>query len=424
MNNTSHSRQRHAWLTLCAAAISMLALANPASAQCQYEITAVIEGPPCGPSQTPLPIVGRGMNSHGHVAGSYLRCSVTADEAFYWTPETGLVTMKRPPGVHSAIATDINDAGMVIGHHLYVGVAWKGFVYDIATQEYIHLDPKYGTGTVSLNAINNAGIAVGSRSIGKPGQSPNPYNAVIWDTNTGEVVDLGVGKGPNSVAVDVNEMGDVAGWSGSSQISTNVRALAWFDRTMVQLGILPGMVRSRSKHLNNHGEVIGLSNPASGAGLHFLWVDGEMIPLLPPPGYDLIGSADYSDTRQMTGHIRVEGTSTFHPFLAQHGKYYNMRELVVNVPDGIVIDLTHLISPTGTILARSGTRAVLLSPVDLPVADLNHDCRVDVRDLQMLLDAWSSDVRTRGGNSSPADLTGDGVVDVSDLLILLASWSI
>ena len=429
MNNTRHSRRRHAWLTLCAAAISVLTFAaNPASAQCQYEVTAIIQGPPCWPSNFPAVLRGRGMNSYGHVVGSWQMCLETADEAFYWTPETGLVTMTRPAGVTSAMASDINDHGQIVGGHQVNGVGWKGFVYDIKTQQYTYLEPLHDWPVPvhilsSLNAINNAGIAVGSRVISKPGVSPTISNAVIWDTNTGEVIDLGVVKGLSGEAVDGDNSFSAAGWIGTSEFGADTRAAAWFDMKLEQAGVLPGMTSSRSKHLNCHREVVGLSTPVSGIGLHFFWAQGQMDAILPPGGYDAVGTADYSDTRQMTGHIRVKGTSIVHPFLWQHGEFYNMRELVVNVPEGIVIDLTHIISPTGTILARSGTLAVLLSPVDLPVADLNHDCRVDVHDLLMLLNAWSSQVRVRSQNSPPADINEDGVVDVSDLLILLANWS-
>ena len=63
-----------------------------------------------------------------------------------------------------------------------------------------------------------------------------------------------------------------------------------------------------------------------------------------------------------------------------------------------------------------GTKAFLLTPIDVPVGDLDIDCQVDHSDLVILLDAW-------GQTDSRADLDLDGNIGVSDLLILLANWS-
>ena len=435
MNNTRRSRQRHAWLTLCAAAIGVFAFAaNPASAQCQYEVTAIIEGPPCWPSNFPAVLMGRGMNSYGHVVGSWQMCLETADEAFYWTPETGLVTMTRPAGVTSAIAYDINDHGQIVGGHQVNGVGWKGFVYDIKTQHYTYLEPLHAWPVPlhilsSLNAINNAGIAVGSRVISKPGVSPTVSNAVIWDTNTGEVIDLGVGDGPNSAGEDGTDSNGAGGWSGGAfYFSADARGLLWIKERVIELEVLPGMVQNSVRAVNNHLDAVGTSGDGTAGGtLRFLWLDGVMTEFLPPKGYDRAIPSDINDSRQIVGSMRIQGTSTFHPYLWQYGVFHDLRDLIVRVPPNLTITGASEIGNGGRIRAGGtgiGNVALVLAPVGQPTADFDHNCRVDVRDLLILLDAWGPILRAKRQTASPADLNEDGVVDVSDLLILLANWSI
>ena len=59
--------------------------------------------------------------------------------------------------------------------------------------------------------------------------------------------------------------------------------------------------------------------------------------------------------------------------------------------------------------------ALLLTPVEAAVADLDGDCHVGIIDLLILLSEW-------GQADSSADLNDDGIVNVFDLLIVLANW--
>ena len=64
--------------------------------------------------------------------------------------------------------------------------------------------------------------------------------------------------------------------------------------------------------------------------------------------------------------------------------------------------------------------AVILTPIDRPVGDLNIDCRVGIADLLLLFSAWGPCPDPPA--DCPADLNGDGTVGVADLLILFANW--
>jgi len=55
-------------------------------------------------------------------------------------------------------------------------------------------------------------------------------------------------------------------------------------------------------------------------------------------------------------------------------------------------------------------------------ADLNGDCKINMRDFAMLSNHWLSDVSDCQPNSPCADLNGDGTVDFNDLSELTGQW--
>ncbi|MEE9130843.1 MAG: hypothetical protein V3T84_12550, partial [Phycisphaerales bacterium] len=63
--------------------------------------------------------------------------------------------------------------------------------------------------------------------------------------------------------------------------------------------------------------------------------------------------------------------------------------------------------------------ALLLTPVQGPLGDLDHDCSVGASDLLILLSQWGL---CRDCDDCPADLNGDCVVGATDLLLLLVNW--
>lgn len=426
----AHTAKRRFITTFVTPLLFALACPSVAHAQCQYEVTAIIQGPHCGFGFF-APLVGRGMNSHGHVAGSYFQCSVSADEAFYWTPDTGLITLPRSEDIFSAVATDINDSGLVVGRHLIIGDGWTGFVYNPRTRAFSYLPPLHdGHGqmqTVStINAINNDGIAVGSRVISKPGVVPAVSNAVIWDTNTGEVIDLGVMNGPNSGALGISDSAEfVVGWFGSSTPVTIGFCRRGDD--VVMISPFDGADTSTPSDVAENGDVVGtgiiLDASVSRA---YLWRDGVHLAIIDPaPGFTSTQGVGINNVGQVL-YRNSSSASNIVPALWQNGNGRLVSELVLDLSD-ITLQQPRGINDAGQILTRGLNQghnvAVLLSPVNQPTGDLNIDCRVDVHDLLILLDAWGPVPRAKRQAGSPADLNGDGVVDVSDLLILLHHWT-
>jgi probable HAF family extracellular repeat protein len=152
----------------------------------------------------------------------------------------------------SARPYDINDMQQIVGETLFPGIGWRGFMYDMLADEFHILEPKFGVGMSVVNAINNEGIAVGARSTTKGGS--NPHNAVIWDTNTGKITDLGIpSNSANSTARSINENGAVVGWHGGSHWhSTPATAFMWSDGEWIDLGALPGSSHSAAMAVNSN----------------------------------------------------------------------------------------------------------------------------------------------------------------------------
>jgi len=430
LNDLTHHASRRDVFALIASAIALAAIipGRAAVAQCQYEVTAIIQHE-CD-DFADSPTFGRGMNIHGEVVGYYWPCILGNDRAFYWSEETDFITLPTPPGVVRTWAYDINDNGLIVGQHEFDLVGRKGFVYDIRENdgEYIYLQPLHedvvALNLSSANAINNSGVVAGMRVIAKPDDpQPLPYNAVIWRPfeKGAPVEDLGVMNGPNSAATDINDLNDVVGWHGSEWFTTNARAFLYADGKIVELGVPSGALQSAARSVNNSRTVVGRSripDPKGGALLMnaFLWENGTMKNIGTMPGLLTNHVVSINDMGQLFGGANLGGQTPFSAYMYLHGSYYAVpgeQSISGNIQ--------------GLILSLAATKTKLSRPNNIPIGDLNYDCNVDHWDLLMMLDQWSP-VRGRGVDVKPtmnvpgADLNGDGVIDGRDLLILLANW--
>jgi probable HAF family extracellular repeat protein len=102
---------------------------------------------------------------------------------------------------------------------------------------------------------------------------------VLW--RNGRATDLGTLGGDDTSSPlnqrELNEQGQVVG--SSETVDGQRHAFLWEDGDMTDLGTLGG-ARSDASGINNRGQVVGSSLPATGAGTHaVLWQDGEMYDL-------------------------------------------------------------------------------------------------------------------------------------------------
>ena len=146
--------------------------------------------------------------------------------------------------------------------------------------------------------------------------------AKVWEN--GKVTNIGsFGGAINNAAQDINDWGEVVGYSDLSG-DTTTHAFLWTKETGIQdLGTLSGDTSSYAIGINNLGQVVGQSCDASGNCRAFLWKNGTMIDLntLLRPGTSLYlnGAFAINDQGEIVGNAYQQSTGNYPAFLAIPG---------------------------------------------------------------------------------------------------------
>ncbi len=318
-------------------------------------------------------------------------------------------------------AWDINDGGLIIGQMVVSGLGDRAFLHD-GTQ-FIDLGTPAG-GTFSRGrGINDIGEGVGTWGsvAGNPALA-----AFLW--HDGVMVDLNAQLGTqHSEAKDINETGQVVGWMGTAL--ADAHAFIWHAGKVTDLGVIPGGFTAAAEAINNSGWVAGsgrvrIEEPPFIATRAFLWNGSTMLYLGTLPGFDLGGASDVNDTGQVVGRAwtfdNLESA-----FIWQNGTMTDLNDLIV-ANAGVHITWATAINNQGQITGQADADngdvvAVLLTPIEPPVGDLDGDGQVGVIDFLMLLSLWGPCLPACPP-SCVGDLDGDCAVGVIDFLSLLAHW--
>ncbi len=190
----------------------------------------------------------RGINDAGVIAG------FVQGNDFYsavrWNPNDRVQDLGNLAGLPSDIANDLNQAGTVVGFAFGSAVSFaRAFVWTRATGMLAL--PDLGGNANIAQAINATGTVVGWAA-----DSFGTVHAAKWDP-TGSITDLNP-PGGTSIALDINDAGDIAGWTIPFGATSEHAHLWRHDGVEVDLGTLGGAL-SNGLGINNSLRVVGFA---------------------------------------------------------------------------------------------------------------------------------------------------------------------
>ena len=351
------------------------------------------------------------MNDAGLIAGT------TTDSgnlrAWVGGPGAGLTLLPLPPATVSSWASDLNEAGVVVGA---VGSYYSPELFGQAAIWQPDGDGGYtvevlGTlpGHVLSNAtaLNDVGDVVGYSGDGT-------YRYPVLFIAPGDVSDL--------TATGIFDPQDVNNGRVVVDRSFTAKRLFLDTMTVQDLGVPPGSyIATSAAAINESNQVAGVAIRSGGGNCDreaALWSEQNGWEILSSCGYangahDINDLCDVVMRLNIAPYVRFDQIGTFlieDLIISDVGHWY-----VINT-FGLAINNNRQLAVGAHNPTTGQSGVVLLTPRGTE-GDVNGDGVVDITDLLILLVSWGP------CSDCPADFDGDGVVGVTDLLQVLAGWT-
>jgi probable HAF family extracellular repeat protein len=310
---------------------------------------------------------GLDLNASGQVTGlSSFGSGDSAVRPFLWS--AGVMTPLATPAVGGGFANAINSAGQVAGYSFGAGGALSGARWT-------------GAAVTPLNTLGGAqGVAFGindrGQIVGFSDLAGGGFRATRWDGST--AIDLGtLGRVDLSVAADINNAGQIAGWSaiGDSADAIVIHAVRWQGTTPQDLGSLGGANRSSNGFgINDAGQVVGISQLAEGSFSHATRWDGSTAIDLGTLGGSSSFAADINNLGQTVGWSQLaaaNGAAVEQRATLWNGTTPVDLNTLVDAPGWLLTEATAIndsgwITGSALHLASGNTRGYLLTVGPIP----------------------------------------------------------
>jgi probable HAF family extracellular repeat protein len=296
----------------------------------------------------------RAINQDGTVVGAL--DDADGNRSFSW--RKGVLTdlgAGRDAFWAASFAQGINDPGVVVGG-MYVKFSQPAHAFVRPKEKLRDLGTGFGSGSYSLALdVNNQGEIVGLRS------SEQAASQTAFLYRNREFIDLGtlgghdrIPYGTDSIAYAINNKSQVVGTALPPTYP--LHAFIWQDGVMQDLGTLGGdREASMARAINEAGHVAGNSPIASGAMRAFLWINGRMRNL-----GTLGGSQSYAYGMNDMGQVVGASTTPDSPlasagraFVWQRGKLVDLNTVVSNLPDNVTLEIAYAINDRGVIVGAT-----------------------------------------------------------------------
>lgn len=236
-------------------------------------------------------------------------------------------------------AHGLSGSGIIVGRAGNTDLSGSAWVWEDG--RYEPLPALAGDRAVAMD-VNDVGEVVG---FSEYDPDLTFEHAVIWRGDS--IVDLGTFGGVQSQAQAISESGHIVGWArvpGSGASAGARHAFLWTDGEMRDLGTL-GRAESIALGLNDQEVVVGWVGNID-AKRAFVWEGGTMRRI--DPGV-FSSASDVNASGEVVGWYVPEGTTDFRAVLWKNGERRDLSELVRDTT--IALEIAHDINDAGQIVA-------------------------------------------------------------------------